>query len=69
MQLAGRADWVLMTAVHGALRRDLDEPLHGTASHASGRVRWARSAVSCVFTLPPSTPPCGRGPAQAHLVT
>ena len=40
MQLAGRADWALMTAVHGALRRDLDELLHGTASHVSARARW-----------------------------
>ena len=40
MQLAGRADWALMTAFHGALRRDLDELLHGTASHASARARW-----------------------------
>ena len=40
MRLADRADWVLMTAVHDALRRDLDQLLHGTASHASARTRW-----------------------------
>ena len=40
MRLAGRADWALMTAVHDALRRDLDQLLHGTASHASARARW-----------------------------
>jgi hypothetical protein len=40
MRLAGRADWALMTAVHDALRRDLDQLLHGTASHASARIRW-----------------------------
>jgi len=39
-QLAGRADWTLMTAVHDALRRDLDQLLHTTASHASARARW-----------------------------
>jgi hypothetical protein len=35
LQLAGRADWALMIAVHDALRRDLDQLLHTTASHAS----------------------------------
>ena len=40
MRLACRADWALMTAVHDALRRDLDQLLHGTASHASARTRW-----------------------------
>jgi Hemerythrin HHE cation binding domain len=38
--LAGRADWALMTAIHDALRRDLDQLLHATASHASARTRW-----------------------------
>jgi hypothetical protein len=60
MQLAGRADWALMIAIHDALRRDLDQLLHATAGHASGRARWARSAVNCAFTSPPSTRPCGR---------
>jgi hypothetical protein len=40
MRLAGRADWALMTAVHDALRRDLDQLLHATASHASAWTRW-----------------------------
>jgi hypothetical protein len=40
MRLACRADWAMMTAVHDALRRDLDQLLHGTASHASARTRW-----------------------------
>ena len=61
MQLADRADWALMIAIHDALRRDLDQLLHATASRASARARWARSAVSCVFTSRPSTRPCGRG--------
>jgi hypothetical protein len=39
MQLAGRADWALMIAIHDALRRDLDHLLHATASHASARAR------------------------------
>jgi hypothetical protein len=40
MQLADRADWALMIAIHDALRRDLDQLLHATASHASARARW-----------------------------
>ena len=40
MSLAGRADWALMIAVHDALRRDLDQLLHATASHASAGARW-----------------------------
>ena len=39
MQLAGRADWALMIAIHDALRRDLDHLLHATASYASARAR------------------------------
>ena len=40
MRLADRADWALMTAVHDALRRDLDQLLHGTASPATAQARW-----------------------------
>jgi hypothetical protein len=40
MQLADRAEWALMIAIHDALRRDLDQLLHATASHASARARW-----------------------------
>ena len=40
MQLVGRADWAMMTAVHDALRPDLDQLLYGTASQASARTRW-----------------------------
>jgi len=36
----GRADWTLMTAIHDALRRDLDELLHTTASRTAARARW-----------------------------
>ena len=36
----GRADWALMTAIHDALRRDLDELLHTTASRTAARARW-----------------------------
>ena len=41
MPLAGRAGWALMIAIHDALRRDLDQLLHATASHAPARARWA----------------------------
>ena len=40
MQHAGQADWTLMTAIHDALRRDLDQLLNTTASHTSARARW-----------------------------
>jgi hypothetical protein len=40
VQRTGRADWALMTAIHDALRRDLDALLHTTASRAAARVRW-----------------------------
>jgi len=36
----GRAGWALMTAIHDALRRDLDELLHTTASRTAARARW-----------------------------
>jgi len=36
----GRADWALMTAIHDALRRDLDQLLHTTASRTAARARW-----------------------------
>src|SRR5215468_469461 len=40
IQRNGRADWTLMTAIHDALRRDLDELLHTTASQTAARARW-----------------------------
>jgi hypothetical protein len=51
MQLAGRADWALMIAIHDALRRDLDQLLHATASHASARTRWATFRSQLRFHL------------------
>ncbi len=51
MQLAGRADWALMIAIHDALRRDLDQLLHATASHASARARWAAFRSQLRFHL------------------
>jgi hypothetical protein len=52
-QRTGQPGWTMMTAIHDALRRDLDQLIHTTASRAAGRVRWG------VF----------RGHLQYHLVT
>jgi hypothetical protein len=41
VQRTGQADWTLMTAIHEALRRDLDQLLNATASHAPARARWS----------------------------
>lgn len=41
VQRHGRADWTLMTTIHAALRRDLDQLLHTTASRAVARARWS----------------------------
>ncbi len=40
IQHDGRADWTLMTTIHAALRRDLDQLLHTTASRTAARERW-----------------------------
>jgi len=40
IQRQGRSDWALMTAIHDALRRDLDELLHTTAGRTAARARW-----------------------------
>jgi len=40
IQRDGRADWALMTTIHAALRRDLDQLLHTTASHTAAFARW-----------------------------
>ena len=51
MQLAGRADWALMIAIHDALRRDLDQLLYATASHAPARARWGAFRSQLRFHL------------------
>ena len=52
MPLAGWADWALMTAIHDALRRDLDQLLHATASHAPpARARWGTFRSQLRFHL------------------
>jgi Hemerythrin HHE cation binding domain len=36
----GRSDWTLMTAIHDALRRDLDQLIHTKASRTAAQARW-----------------------------
>jgi len=40
IQRNGRAEWALMNVIHDALRRDLDELLHTTASQTIAQARW-----------------------------
>ena len=40
IRAAGRASWAPMSAIHDALRRDLDQLIHTTASRAAIRARW-----------------------------
>ena len=40
MQHNGQANWMLMTAIHDALRRDLDQLIHTTAIPTVARARW-----------------------------
>ena len=47
----GRAGWTLMTAIHDALRRDLDQLLRATAGHTPARARWIMFAGQLRFHL------------------
>jgi hemerythrin HHE cation binding domain-containing protein len=40
IQHTGWAGWPLMTTIHDALRRDLDQLIHPAASHPATRARW-----------------------------
>ena len=40
IERGGRADWTLKTAIHDALRRDLDELITTTVGPAAARARW-----------------------------
>jgi hypothetical protein len=51
MQLTGRADWTLMTAIHDALRRDLDQLMGTTDSHAPAWLRWSTFRSQLHFHL------------------
>ena len=52
-QRTGQPGWIMMTVIHDALRRDLDQLINATASRAAARVRWQAF----------------RGHLQYHLVT
>lgn len=36
-----RSDWALVTAIHDALRRDLDQLIHTKASRTAAQARWS----------------------------
>jgi Hemerythrin HHE cation binding domain len=50
-QRDSRAGWTLMTAIHDALRRDLDQLLRSTAGHTPARARWIMFAGQLRFHL------------------
>jgi len=65
VERSARADWTLMTAIHHALRRDLDELITTTAGPAAARAAGSYSATSCAATSPPvaDSNPASRSPA------
>jgi hypothetical protein len=69
----GRAGWTLMTAIHDALRRDLDQLLRATAGHTPARARWIMFAGQLRFHLAAEAAamwsPAGRHGAPACLAT
>jgi hypothetical protein len=40
MQRNGQTNWTLMTAIHDALRRDLDQLIHPSVIQTAARARW-----------------------------
>jgi hypothetical protein len=40
MQRNGQSNWTLMTAIHDALRRELDQLIHPSVIPAAARARW-----------------------------
>jgi acyl-CoA synthetase (AMP-forming)/AMP-acid ligase II len=66
MTRTGQADWMLMTAIHDALRRDLDQLLQGTVSRAAARTRWAIFCGQLRFHLTTEEAVMWR-PARARL--
>lgn len=55
IQRGGRAGWTLMTAIHDALRRDLDQLLRTTAGHTPAQARWIMFAGQLRFHLAAET--------------
>ena len=67
LQRNSQANWMLMTAIHDALRRDLDQLIHTTDISTVARAGWI------VFRDQLSVPSCRRahgdvavGPSQGH---
>ena len=65
-QLTGRSDWTLMTAIHDALRRDLDELVHTTASRTAAQAHGAAFRDQLDFHLAAEDSACWP-PARARL--
>jgi hypothetical protein len=59
IERSGQAGWTLMTAIHDALHRDLDQLLRTTAGHAPARARWIVFAGQLRFHLASEAAPCG----------
>lgn len=71
MQLAVRADWALMIAIHDALRRDLNQLLHDTAIRGGHSTR--RAGTTAPWALAGASPGIrehilSRLPAPARLL-
>lgn len=62
----GRSDWTLMTAIHDALRRDLDQLIHTRASWTEAQTRWGRFHDHLRFHLAAEDAVMWR-PARARL--
>jgi len=64
IERTGRADWTLMTTIHEALHRDLDELITTTAPRPR-RPAGSCSATTCAVTSPPSARQCGGRPGPS----
>ena len=62
----GRSDWTLMTAIHDALRRDLDQLIHTRATCTAARTRWRIFHDHLLFHLAAEDAVMW-GPARARL--
>ena len=68
IERSGQADWTLMTAIHAALRRDLDELITTTAGPAAARARWIvfRDQLCRHLAAEHAEPTSARGPAAVR---
>ena len=69
MQRSGQADWTLMTAIHDALRRDLDQLIHTTVSPTAVRARWIVFRDQLHFHLAAEHTAMWRPPEPRSLAT